>query len=160
MADLFPVAGRKIYIGDAVTRPAGGVVDASTFAGVTYVEVAGWTQMGTIGDVASVITAQLIDERRDVKLKGTFNAGSMDNTFAWLPTDAGQIAMDAAVALDDHFAFKVEMTDDIGALTTPTRLEFLGLVVSQPYDGGGPNDIGARRWQIEINTNVLVTPAA
>ena len=160
MADLSPVAGRKIFIGGVKARPDGGTVTSTTFTGVTWVEVKGWMTMGQVGDVSSVITAQLINESRDVKLKGTRNAGSMDNTFAWLPTDAGQIAMDAAGADDENYAFKIQMNDNIGSLTTPTKLEFLGLVVSQPYDGGGPNDVGQRRWQIEINTNVLVTAAS
>lgn len=157
MADLYPVSGMKFYIGGAVTVPDGGAVSGSTFSGVTYVEVDGWTQAGAFGDAAEVITSQMINRSRDVKQKGTRNAGSMENRFAWLPGDAGQEDAIAAEATANNYAFKIEGPDTGG--TTPTKWEFLGMVTSAQQQGGGANTILELALGVEINTNIVETAA-
>ena len=97
MSDIPVVAGAKFFIGGALVPP-NAPVTASTFASVTWVEVDGWVTKGGLGDAAEVITTVLINRNRAVKQKGTVNAGSMENTFAFVPGDAGQIALRAAFA--------------------------------------------------------------
>lgn len=157
MADLYPISGMKFYIGAAVAVPDNGAVTASTFSGVTYVEVDGWTQAGAFGDTAEVITTQLINRGRDVKQKGTRNAGSMECRFAWLPGGAGQAAVIAAEAAASNYAIKIEGPDTGG--TTPTVWEFLGLVTSAQKQGGGANTVLELSVNVEINTNIVETAA-
>lgn len=157
MADLYPVAGMKIYIGDVVAVPDGGTVVAGDFSGVTYVEVDGWEQVGAFGDAAEIITTALINRNRDVKQKGTRNAGSLDNRFAWLPGDAGQVAMKVAQETASNYAFKIEGSDTGG--TTPTTWEFLALVTGWQLQGGTANTINLVSSGLEINTNIIETAA-
>ncbi len=123
---LYPVAGAKIYIG-----PAGNVpdddVDASDFTSISWTEIKGWQTMGSVGDTATLITEAVISNRRDLKAKGTRNAGSMQNNFIILPNDAGQIALIAAEATDDNYPFKLLFDD-----ASPARSSNVTMTIAAP----------------------------
>ena len=119
--DLYPVAGCKLYIGGALaTKPTDFV--ASDFASQTWVLVDGWQTMGSIGDTASLISTDLINRGRTIKQKGTFNAGSMQNVFAKIEADAGQIAMIAASKTKNNYAFKIELNDAVAVDSDPVTI--------------------------------------
>jgi len=162
MSDLYPVAGAKLYIGSAAIALPSADVTSSTFSSVTWTEIDGWETMGGFGDAAEVITTQLINRGRDVKQKGTRNAGSMENNFARMTDDAGQIALIAAEKTNDNYPFKIEWDDEpaSGSAPTPTKHECLGLVTSANVTGGGANTIWMLSNTVEINTNILETIAA
>lgn len=154
MATLYPVGGCKIYIGAAMDLPDGDVA-AADFTTVTWTQINGWTQMGAFGDASQLITTNLIDKDRDVKQKGTRNAGSMQNVFALEAADAGQLAVIAAEGTNDNYPFKVELNDMAsGGSTNSTRL-FLGLVTSAQEAGGNANTVQSLNVTIEINSNVV-----
>jgi len=149
MADLFPVAGSKIHIGGTkVTQAADFIL--SDFSGESWVEIDGWSQAGGIGDVATLITTQLINRGRDLKQKGTANAGSMQNVFAKLPSDAGQAALLVASAGSNksNYAFKIEWSsgDD---------WYFVGIAMNFSKAGGQANTIDNINSTIEINSNIV-----
>lgn len=106
MAQLFPVAGSKLYIGNPVN--AKGLVDATDFTSETWVEVGGWTQAGSLGDTQEVISQSVISEQRVRKMKGLRDGGTMDNTFLPDGTDPGQIKFKQAIANCRPYRFKVE----------------------------------------------------
>ena len=110
---LYPIAGSKIYIGDAVT--AKGTVSVSDFAGASWTEIDGWVNAGTLGDTQNVIEQALINQKRVRKLKGTLNAGTMENQFIPLALDAGQIKFKEAIEDCRPYQFKIEW----GAECTP-----------------------------------------
>ena len=145
---LYPVAGAKIYIGPAGTVPDDDV-DASDFASITWTEIKGWQTMGSAA-------------KRDLKAKGTRNAGSMQNNFIILPTDPGQIALIAAEATEHNYPFKIEFDDEpAGSAPTPTIKYFYGIVMSANEQGGGANTARLLQGNIEVNSNVVtVAPTA
>lgn len=159
MADLFPVAGAKFYVGSAAMSVPTDDVDTADFASVTWVRVADWQTMGAIGDTAALISTDIIDRGRTVKQKGTFNAGSMQNNFAVNADDAGQIAMIAASQSPNNYPFKIEF-DDAPEGGTPTLKYFLGLVMGAQEQGGGANTVRLLSATVEINSNVVTVPAA
>ncbi len=116
MSDLFAVAGAKFYIGAAAMAAPTTDVAAADFAAVTWTEVVDWTQCGQIGDTAALITTQVISRGRDVKQKGTRNAGSMQNVFAINSSDPGQIALIAAEKTRNNYPFKIQWDDAPGAV--------------------------------------------
>jgi len=158
MADLFPVAGWKIYIGGTKASQAADFT-ASDFSGESWVEIDGWSQMGAFGDAAQTITTALINRGRDAKQKGTSNAGSMQNVFAWLPSDSGQAALIAAAepSVKDNYAFKVTASDTSGS--TPTTFYFIALAMSSQRAGGDANTIQTMTATLEINSNVVEVAA-
>ena len=108
--DLYAVAGATISMGAAMAAPSADLTEAS-FAAVSWTEIDGWETVGAYGDAAALITTALINRGRDIKQKGTFNAGQMQNNFAILPADAGQIALKAAARTRYNYPFKIEWDD-------------------------------------------------
>ena len=112
MADMYPVAGCRLFIGGVMSASSADL-EAEDFDGQTWLEIDGWTTMGQIGDASALITQPMINRGRDVKLKGTANAGSMANMFAALDDDPGQIAFIAAAQPSNrsNYAFRMMMND-------------------------------------------------
>jgi hypothetical protein len=157
MADLFAVAGAKIYIGAAMAAPSSDVTEA-TFNAVSWTQIKDWMQCGSFGDAAALISTQIIDRQRDVKQKGTRNAGSVQNVFAINVDDPGQLALIAAEKSRSNFPFKIEWNDAPEG-GTPTINLFVGLVMSAQIAGGGPNNVRSLNSTIEINSNIVEVPA-
>lgn len=108
--ELYAVAGQRIFMGSAISVPAYDMEAADfTAALANAVEIDGWTLCGALGDNAAVITQSLINRGRDYKMKGTANAGSMQNVFAAIDDDVGQIALIAAAqpSNKNNYAFKI-----------------------------------------------------
>ena len=147
MADLYAVADSHVYIGGTLDSKAANFVLAD-FNAQTWVEVDGWETCGAIGDTAETIATPLINRGRDVKIKGTNDAGTWENTFAALPADAGQIALIAAQAAAGNYAFKVEWSNG-------EVWYFIGLVMSKGKAGGSANTADMRNFTIEINSNTV-----
>ena len=117
-ADLYAVAGTKILIGPAVQTKIADFIEAD-LSGLTYVEIDGFQSMGSYGDSAEVIETNLINRGRKIKQKGTTDAGSMENAFAIIPADPGQIALKAAMKTKSNYAFQV-IYDDLPAARNTT----------------------------------------
>lgn len=157
MADLYPVAGAKIYIGGVkATSDVDFVV--SDFSAESWTEIDGWEQVGAYGDNAQVITTALINRGRDVKQKGTKNAGQMQNVFSFVVGDAGQAALKTAAGDTNNHAFKIVYDDSQG--TNGTTHFFVGLVMNYSQAGGGANTVRNINSTTEINSNVAELAAA
>lgn len=156
---LYPVAGCKLFISTAIFPEQSADVTHADFGTVAWIEVKKWTSMGAYGDSAQLITTDLIGEGRTKKQKGTKNAGSMANVFATDSADPGQLKMLAAAQSYDNYAFKIELNDK-GATGTPSLREFYGLVMQAQQAGGGANTIQSLNATVEINSNIVATPAA
>ena len=109
-ADLWAVAGSRIYIGPTMATKLTDFT-AADFASVVWTEIDGWQTMGAVGDASETITTPLINRGRDAKQKGTWNAGSMENTFAIVPKDPGQQALIAASKTRLNYPFKIVYSD-------------------------------------------------
>lgn len=107
---LHPVAGARIFIGGAIADKNADFV-ASDFASQSWTEIDGWSSTGAIGDGASEIATDLINRGRTIVQKGTRRSPAMENRFAIVPGDAGQVALKAAERSKDNFAFKIEWND-------------------------------------------------
>lgn len=159
MSDLYPVAGCRFYIGGQLLSKSTDFV-AADFTSQTWVEVDGYENMGAMGDTGALISTQLINRGRDVKQKGTFNAGSRQDTFAIIAGDPGQVALIAASKARNNYAFKVQLNDATDALPVPSQRLFVGLVMGASEQGGGANTVRTLNATIEVNSNIVVIPAA
>lgn len=110
--ELYPVAGCRLFIGGVISVPAVDMV-AADFAGQSWTEIDGWSQMGPMGDNSALITTPLINRNRDFKQKGTANAPSRNDVFAAIDDDPGQIALIAAAQPSNrnNYAFRVLLND-------------------------------------------------
>lgn len=110
MAQLYPVAGSKLFIGSAVAGK--GTVTAADFTGETWTEVGGWASAGSIGDTQEVGEQSLINENRMRKFKTMLNGGTMENTFVPMALDPGQIKFKEAISDCKPYRFKIEWGGD------------------------------------------------
>lgn len=110
MGDLVAVAGGQHAIGGVLTYGAVDFVEAD-FASQVWVNVDGWETRGDLGDSAGEINTPIINRGRNVKQKGTFDAGSMENSFAYVPGDLGQLAVIAASKTRYEYAFRNQFGD-------------------------------------------------
>lgn len=156
MADLYPVAGMKIYIGGTKTTQTSDFV-AGDFASESWTEVDGWETCGAFGDAAQVITTSLINRGRDLKQKGTKNAGSMQCNFAQIDGDSGQAKLLTASQSTSNYAFRVDGSETGG---TPSKRYFVGLVMGFSEQGGSANSIRMIQANIEINSNIVRVAAS
>ncbi len=147
--NLYPIAGMRLYIGGVVS-PKNADFVVGDFAAQSWIEIDGWTQAGGAGDSAALVTFELINRGRDLKQKGTANAGTMDNVFAQIDNDPGQLAIEAASTPSDknNYAFRVVH------LNTAERL-FIGLVMSSRESGGTANVPRNLEATVEINSNIV-----
>lgn len=159
MSDLYAVAGAKFFIGGPIATKKVDFIETD-FTGEVWTEVDGWETAGAYGDTATLITRQLINRNRDIKDKGTRNAGGMQNTFAIVSGDPGQEAMAAAERANHNYTFKIEYDDQPPGGTTKTIHKFIGLVMSWQRQNGQANTGLAIQATIEINSNIVETPAA
>ena len=118
MAQVYPVAGSKLYIGSRVTGK--GTVTAADFAGTTWTEVGGWASAGSIGDTHEVGEQSLITENRVRKFKTVRNAGTMESTFVPMATDPGQILFKQAIEDCQPWSFRIEWGGDCAPESTVT----------------------------------------
>jgi hypothetical protein len=169
MAQLYPVAGAKIYIGPASTTvPDDADLTLTEFTSVpesganSWVEIKGWQTMGAIGDSATLITESIISNARDLKAKGTRNAGSMQNNFIVLPEDLGQIALIAAENSPFNFKFRIVFDDapPTGPDPTGTTKYFYAIVMSSQEQGGGANTARLLTGTLEINSAIQTVAAS
>lgn len=161
--NIFAVAGQRIYISeDPVDLPDDDLV-AADFDDIDWIEVKNWVQMGANGDAAALITTSLIDRGRDIKQKGTRNAGQMQNNFAIARTDPGQTKVREAETSDLNYAFKIQGNDEpaVGTAPAPSQRLFYGLVTQAQEAGGQANTAQLLNTTVEINTNIVtIAPTA
>ena len=152
---LYPVAGCHIFIGGVLADKATDFIE-SDFTSQSWTEIDGWSTMGAIGDAAQAITTAIINRGRDIKQKGTANAGTMQNVFASQPTDPGQIALLAASQPNNknNYAFRIDLNDAIAA-GAPSKRYFIALAMTAQDQGGGANTIREVNATLEINSNVV-----
>lgn len=153
---LQAVNGSKIYIGTRVAPKGTVALSDFTPQEPQWLEIGGWTQSGSLGDTQNLITQPFISEERERQIKGTRIGGAMENTFAPLPNDPGQIRFKQAIDSCHPYAFKVEWgascasegpvtisVGDPGVVTWPGGhgLEAGAAVIFTPTGGNLPTDI-------------------
>lgn len=156
VANVVATNGAKVYIGGLAATTVDTVTE---FAALTWVQIQGVSQIGSFGDVANIITFDVIDESRTRKAKGTFDAGTMNLVMAADSGDAGQEDLIEALAEEGAYGFKVELNDALTGSGTNTIFYFRGKVASAAIEAGGANDIVRRNVTVAIDSPVLEVAA-
>lgn len=156
--DIHTTSGSKFYIS---TAAAATTVDTLTeFAALTYTEVGLVEDLGEVGDVSTEVTGAAIGDGRVRKAKGARNAGTQAVIAFRDPLDAGQIAVIAAEATSDNYAFKLVLNDKPSGGTKATTLYYRGLVMSKHERYGTNDNITRRVFNIGVNSPVTEDLAA
>jgi hypothetical protein len=155
---IFATAGSKIFIGGPKVAESG-AFDVSDFAGQSWQEI-GWAEaIGEFGDESSEITFDAIGEGRTQKLKGIRNAGTMAARFGISSDDLGQIALRAAEAVPNDFAFRVDFNDaPVGG--SPSHRYFVAKVMSAREVLDTANNVVRLNASLGVNSNIVQVQAA
>lgn len=155
---FFVTAGSKIYIG-GVHPLASTDLNLASFALETWTQIKGVETISTFGASASAVEFTNIEDARKLTGKGARDSGSIDLDVGLDYADAGQLALVAAEATKDNFAFKIEF-NDAPAAGTPSARYFVGPVMSATENLDSVNAVMKLNASIVINSNVVRVAAA
>lgn len=165
MAQTFPVAGRKIYMGGLFVPPGTGRLllddDFPAITANTWVPIGKWQSAGALGgDQATITTPYLNEEYDDVQM-GTKNPGTMSNTFGVVDDDPGQIALYAAAGDRRLRAFLIEFPDAPVGAAAHGSIRLFAAYVKQPSEQGGEaNTAGLMTCELVKFRNIVKVAAA
>lgn len=132
-------------LGISATVPA--TFTKTAFEALTFTEIGEITEIGgDVGRVYNVVNHNPISTRATVKMKGSYQSGSLALTIAIDRADAGQVLAQAALNSDAKYSFKMELQD--GSI-----LYFQGLVTSFPINPGGVDSVTAGTINVEITSD-------
>lgn len=149
--DITTATGTRFYIGPS----AASTVDTTgEFAALSYTEVGLVESYGEYGDDAADVTFSAVGDARVRHSKGARDAGTMALVVGHDPFDAGQLALIAAEATNNNFAFKIVLPDGPTTSSTDTVNYFRGLVKSKKLNVGANNNVIKRTFNIGINSPI------
>lgn len=154
---VFTSAGTKIYA--SASLPA--TEDSAGYAALTWTQIGQNSAIGDFGPAYSVIEFTPLGDRVVQKAKGSVNNGSTTIDCGRDSADAGQLLMNAAVAADCPYSFKVLHNDlPCSGGTSGTIQYFKGLVTGKSSTGlGGPDNIDALSYAVEITSSIIEVAA-
>lgn len=154
-------AGARFYIGPVMNvDTVNAMNEAAALAFYEAIVDNDWTEVEEIesfsdlGDNSEVATFASVKDRRVRKFKTTRDAGTMAVVCGVDPLDDGQVALIAAEATDDDYAFKIVYNDARDDDHSPTTDYFGGMVMSKAKNLGGVGDITKITFNIGVNTAV------
>lgn len=165
MAQTFPVAGRKIFMGGVFEPPTSSrLLAAEDFPAITantWTPIIKWQSAGALGgDQATISTTYLNEEYDDVQM-GTKNPGTMQNTFGIVDADPGQIALYAAAGDRRLRAFLIEFPDAPVGAAAHGSIRLFAAYVKQPNEQGGEaNTAGLMTCELVKFRNIVKIAAA
>lgn len=151
-------AGATLYIATgsgANSSPA----DATAYAALTWTAIGEVENLGTFGDVANLITFTAISDSRVRKMKGSYNAGSMEVVCGRDPLDTGQAALVTASGTKYTYNFRVTANDKLDANDTNSIWYFGAKVMSGAVNLGSVDDVTKLNATLEIDTAITYVVA-
>lgn len=142
-------AGSKLAI--SAGTPAS--ENAAGYAALTYTNIKGIANIGTIGESFEVVRFQPLDGPVE-KYKGSVDSGSLSPQYAIDKTDAGQTLLRTAGRdrTNKLYAFEITFSDGVKA-------QFGARVFGNPKDVGDANSIVTAAPAIEICTDIYEVAA-
>lgn len=158
---IYATAGDRLFIGTQYTGELYGNATEADFAdqSAAWVEVRPLFGLGSLGDSAESIDATSINNARKYKLKGPRDAGTMEIVCGLDLDDPGQIAMVAAEASPQNYAFRLIFNDAPDGGTPSERL-FAGLVMSVAESYGDASGVHEIQFNLGVNSSVVRIQAA
>jgi len=146
-------AGALLYIGTEGFVPSPDN-DVSAYEADTYTLIGEVESIGEYGDEANNIEFLSIGDARVRNIKGARNAGAISITCGNDTTDAGQVAMKAAVDSNLNYPIKVVYDDKATSGGAGSIDYFRALVMSRRVNPAGADDITRITFNLGINTQL------
>ena len=147
-ADAQTAAGTTIAISAGL--PAS--VTATAYAALSFTTIGEVTDPGALGRTYNTVTHSPLAERGVVKLKGSYNDGTMTLQAAYAPGDSGQALVETAVDDDAYYSFKITFQDGMVKY-------FQAMVMSAPVTVGSVDAIVSVAIGLEVKSGSIKTVA-
>lgn len=144
--EAFTSAGTTI----AISAAAPATVTAAGYAALTYTEIGEITDGGAIGRTYNMVDHAPLGKRGKVKIKGSYDDGTMTIQAAYAPGDPGQALVETALDDDDFYSFEVTFQDG-------TIKYCSAQVTSAPVNVGGVDSITGTTFNLSIKSGSIVT---
>lgn len=137
----------------AISAAAPATSDPTGYAALTYTEIGGVEQIGTIGAATNKVEFQPLKGPKE-KHKGSTDYGSLQPSLAHDSADAGQTLLRTAADPDNNaqYSFKVTYPDG-------QKRYFRGRVFGYPENIGNADSVIMASPTVEINTKVVSAPS-
>lgn len=135
-------AGTTIHLSAAT--PA--TFNAAGYGALTFTAIGEVTDLGEFGREYNLITHNPIGSRGTVKLKGSFNEGSITMQLGLDTDDAGQILAKTASQSDDDYSFKITTQNGDDYF-------FQAKVMSFKVNVGSVDSVTSATIMLELTTN-------
>jgi len=122
--------------------------DVAGFSALTYTTIGEITNMGELGKVFNVVKHNPITNRRTQKFKGSYDQGTMALTMGRDTTDAGQAALNTALASDSSYAFLL-------TLQGGHQMYFQAIVTDYKTNVGSVDQITAASTSLDITSDIF-----
>lgn len=156
--NVFTGAGSKVFV--CADMPY--TEDAAGYGVLSWTQVKGVSSVPDFDDSSSVVTHPDLDDQYTKKAVGMRNGGSGPLDMRRITGDPGQAILDAARESKCNISLKIQY-DDIpcNGGTTPT-IEYRKVIVTsrKPTGLGGPDNIMAISYNIEVNSKTVTVAAA
>lgn len=115
-----------------------------------YTVIGEVTDAGSLGRTYNIVNHNPLATRGTVKIKGSFDDGTMTVQLAYAPGDAGQVLVETALNSDAFYAFKLLLQDG-------TIKYFQAQVTSAPVNVGTVDQITGLTVNLSIKSGTIVT---
>lgn len=122
----------------------------TAYAVPVYTTIGEVTDAGSLGRTYNIVNHNPLATRGTVKIKGSFDDGTMTVQLAYAPGDAGQVLVETALNSDAFYAFKLTLQDG-------TIKYFQAQVTSAPVNVGTVDQITGLTVNLSIKSGTIVT---
>ena len=130
----------------SLTAGVPATIDSTGYAALTYTALGEVVDIGELGRIYTIVTHNPVGNRSTQKLKGSFDEGKLSLMVGLDEADAGQVLAQAALLLDNPYAFKI-------VLQSTKILYFQGLISGFKKQVGGVNKITSVAMTVDITTS-------
>lgn len=155
---IYATNGAKLYIGGPLAAKSTDFI-LTDFNSQTWVEIGETEGLGSVGDSSAEIAFEGISSKRDRRLKGTRNAGTMEIVCGLDYGDAGQVALVAAEKAKGDYAFKLVLNDAPAGGDSSERY-FVAAVGSAVEAFDSANSVMKLQASLWVNSNIVKVNAS
>jgi len=94
-------------LGTSATLPA--TYNAAGYGALTFTNIAEVVDIGELAKAYNIVTHQAVGRAYPQKIKGTFDIANVTVTLGKIATDAGQVALQAALSSPNSYAFVITL---------------------------------------------------
>lgn len=132
----------------AVSAALPATEDAAGYNALTWTVAGEVTDLGEVGKEFNTVNHSPLQSRRVIKIKGSYNNGTMAVQMGRDFTDAGQAALVTALSVDVPYAVRL-------TLQNGKKLYFKAMVSSFKYNIGGVDSITAASCNFELVSDIV-----